>query len=71
MDEDATFHNVQPAFQCPWNCFGILSARLEPYGLRAGYLSRWEADLHLTMYGGEANELHDRDFVSATVKYSF
>ena len=40
-------------------------------GLRAGYLSRWEADLNLTLYGGEANELHDRDFVSATVKYSF
>ena len=40
-------------------------------GLRAGYLSRWEADLNLTMYGGESNELHDRDFVSATVKYSF
>ena len=40
-------------------------------GLRAGYLSRWEADLNFTMYGGEENELHDRDFISATVKYSF
>ena len=40
-------------------------------GLRAGYLSRWEADLNLTMYGGKENELHDRDFVSATLKYSF
>ena len=40
-------------------------------GLRAGYLSRWEANLNFTMYGGEENELHDRDFVSATVKYSF
>ena len=40
-------------------------------GVRAGYLSRWEADLNFTMYGGKENELHDRDFVSATVKYSF
>ena len=40
-------------------------------GLRAGYLSRWEANLNFTMYGGKENELHDRDFVSATVKYSF
>ena len=40
-------------------------------GLRAGYLSRWEADLNLTAYGGSQNELHDRDFISATVKYSF
>ena len=40
-------------------------------GLRAGYLSRWEANLNFTMYGGEENELHDRDFVSATIKYSF
>lgn len=40
-------------------------------GLRAGYLSRWEANLNLTMFGGKQNELHDRDFISATVKYSF
>ena len=40
-------------------------------GLRAGYLSRWEADLNFTTYSGSQNELLDRDFVSATVKYSF
>ena len=40
-------------------------------GLRAGYLSRWEANLNLTLYGGKENELHDRDFISATIKYSF
>ena len=40
-------------------------------GLRAGYLSRWEADLNFTAYSGSQNELHDRDFISATVKYSF
>ena len=40
-------------------------------GLRAGYLSRWEADLNFTTYSGSQNELHDRDFITATVKYSF
>ena len=40
-------------------------------GVRAGYLSRWEADLNFTAYGGKENELHDRDFISVTVKYSF
>ncbi len=40
-------------------------------GLGAGYLSRWEANLNFTMYGGKENELHDRDFISTTIKYSF
>lgn len=40
-------------------------------GLRADYLSRWQADLSYTRYGGEGNDLADRDFVSLSVKYSF
>ena len=40
-------------------------------GLRAEYLSRWQADLGYTMYSGEAYDLRDRDFISASVKYSF
>ena len=40
-------------------------------GLRANYLSRWEADIGYTRYAGKGNELSDRDFVSASVKYSF
>ena len=40
-------------------------------GLRAEYLSRWQADIGYTRYAGEANHLKDRDFVSASVKYSF
>ena len=40
-------------------------------GLRASYLSRWEADIGYTRYAGDGNELSDRDFVSASVKYSF
>ena len=40
-------------------------------GLRADYLSRWQADLGYTRYAGKGNELSDRDFISASIKYSF
>ena len=40
-------------------------------GLRADYLSRWQASLGYTRYAGDGNELSDRDFISASVKYSF
>ena len=42
-------------------------------GLGASYLDRWQADLSYTRFAGAGryNLLHDRDFISATVKYSF
>ena len=40
-------------------------------GLRADYLSRWEGNLSYTQYGGGKSEIRDRDFVTATIKYSF
>ena len=40
-------------------------------GLRADYLSRWEAGIGYTRYAGKGTELADRDFISASVKYSF
>jgi hypothetical protein len=40
-------------------------------GIRADYLSRWQADVGFTRYAGDGNELLDRDFISASVKYSF
>ena len=40
-------------------------------GVRADYLSRWQAGLGYTRYAGRGNEVSDRDFVSASVKYSF
>ena len=40
-------------------------------GLRADYLSRWEAGIGYTRYAGDRNELRDRDFVSTSIKYSF
>ena len=41
------------------------------FGLSADYLSRWQADLSYTQFGGSGNKLRDRDFITATVKYSF
>ena len=40
-------------------------------GVRADYLSTWEANVDFTTYGGLGNDLYDRDFVSASIKYSF
>ena len=40
-------------------------------GLRADYLSRWEAGIGYTRYAGDRNELRDRDFISTSIKYSF
>jgi len=40
-------------------------------GLRVDYLSRWEGNVSYTRYTGGKSELRDRDFVSATIKYSF
>ncbi|MXY64440.1 MAG: DUF1302 domain-containing protein [Gammaproteobacteria bacterium] len=40
-------------------------------GLKADYLSRWQADFGYTRYAGKGNELSDRDFISASIKYSF
>ncbi|MDE0533308.1 MAG: DUF1302 domain-containing protein [Albidovulum sp.] len=40
-------------------------------GIRADYLSRWQADLGYTRYDGDGNALSDRDFVYASVNYSF
>ena len=40
-------------------------------GLRADYLSSWQADLSYTRYAGDGYALSDRDFISASLKYSF
>ncbi len=41
------------------------------FGLAADYLSRWQFDLGYTLFAGKRNTLRDRDFLAATVKYSF
>ncbi len=40
-------------------------------GLGADYLSSWQGDLSATRFTGKGNPLSDRDFISASVKYSF
>ena len=40
-------------------------------GLGADYLSSWQGDLSYTRFAGKGNSLSDRDFISASVKYSF
>jgi hypothetical protein len=42
-------------------------------GLKATYLEKWEADIAYTNFfgAGRYNLLNDRDFFSATIKYSF
>jgi hypothetical protein len=42
-------------------------------GVGANYQSKFELDLSYTVFGGAGryNELADRDFIAATVKYSF
>ena len=40
-------------------------------GLRADYLASWQANVGYTRYGGGRNTLRDRDFVSASINYSF
>ena len=40
-------------------------------GLRADYLSSWQANVGYTRYGGRRNTLRDRDFISASINYSF
>ncbi len=40
-------------------------------GLRADYLASWQANVGYTRYGGRRNTLRDRDFISASINYSF
>ena len=40
-------------------------------GLGADYLSSWQGDISYTSYNGKGYDLRDRDFISASIKYSF
>ena len=40
-------------------------------GAGVNYLERWQAGLSYTIHSGDKNYLSDRDFISASVKYSF
>ncbi len=74
--------NLQPRFSWRHDVSGItpgpggnfLAGRKDiSVGLRAVYQNQWEADLSYTSFLGDSrqNLLHDRDFMAASIKYSF
>ena len=74
--------NLTPRIQWAHDVSGISPQPAGPFregrkavsvGLKATYLEQWEADIAYTNYfgAGSYNLLNDRDFISATVKFSF
>ncbi len=74
--------NLSPRIQWAHDVQGISPQPAGPFregrkaisiGLKATYLEEWEADVSYTNFfgAGRYNLLNDRDFVSATIKYSF
>ena len=74
--------NLSPRIQWAQDVQGISPQPAGPFregrkaisvGLKATYLEEWEADISYTNFfgAGKYNLLSDRDFVSATVKFSF
>jgi hypothetical protein len=74
--------NLSPRIQWAQDVDGISPQPAGPFregrkaisiGLKATYLEEWEADISYTNFfgAGKYNLLSDRDFVSATIKYSF
>ncbi|MDA1069213.1 MAG: DUF1302 family protein [Verrucomicrobia bacterium] len=74
--------NVSPSFQFAHDVNGITPNPILNFregrksmtlGLRFDYQSKWSSDLQFTQFWGADthNDLSDRDFLSATVKYSF
>ena len=72
--------NLYPYLQFQHDVSGNSPAPIGPFaegrtaltlGLRADYLSRWQADLGYTQYDGRRHWHTDRDFISASIKYSF
>lgn len=74
--------NLSPRIQWAHDVQGISPQPAGPFqegrkaisvGLKATYLEEWEADVAYTNYfgAGKYNLLADRDFFSATIKYSF
>lgn len=74
--------NLSPRIQWAHDVQGISPQPAGPFragrkaisvGLKATYLEEWEADIAYTNFfgAGKYNLLSDRDFFSATIKYSF
>jgi len=65
-------HDVNGTSPAPISNF-VEKRKAMTFGLGANYLNRWQANLSYTnnFGGGKYNVLRDRDFVSATISYSF
>lgn len=72
--------NLYPYVQFQHDFSGNSPAPIGPFvegrtawtvGLRVDYLSRWEGRVSYTAFDGSRSEMRDRDFVTATIKYSF
>lgn len=74
--------NLSPRLQWAHDVQGISPQPAGPFregrkavsvGLKATYLQEWEADIAFTSFfgAGKYNLLNDRDFFTATIKYSF
>jgi hypothetical protein len=65
-------HDVDGTTPGPGGSF-IDGRKQATLGVTFDYLNRWNIDIAYTDYsgGGRYNELHDRDFISASVSYSF
>ena len=65
-------HDVQGTTPGPGGNF-IEGRKSFSVGLEASYLNRWVFDVSLTRFSGahDFNQIADRDFASASVKYSF
>jgi hypothetical protein len=72
--------NLYPYLQFQHDVSGNSPAPIGPFaegrtaltlGLRADYLSRWQAEVGYTQYDGRRHWHKDRDFISASIKYSF
>ena len=63
-------HDVSGSSPGPGGPF-VEGRALLTLGLGVGYLERWQASVGYTMHAGGNNQLSDRDFIAASVKYSF
>ena len=65
-------HDVSGTTPGPGGSF-IDGRKTLTFGLGFNYLQKWIFDLAYTDYsgGGRYNQLHDRDFFAASVRYSF
>ena len=63
-------HDVNGSSPGPGGPF-VESRTVLTLGAGLSYLERWQANVSYTRHAGDNNYLSDRDFVSASVKYSF